>query len=945
MSASLPRRTRAPRTRPTRAAAALDGPALLVGPALLACFALLAALPAPAAAQAPSFSEVVSHEFGERITLHHQMVDYLETVAAASPRVTLIEQGRSWEGRRLVAAVVTSPNNHDRLDELRRRAAELADPRGANPARIEAIVDDQPVIVWYGGSIHGNELSGAEGLLKLLERLATADDPATRRVLENAVVLIDPMLNPDGRDAFARKNRENLGREPNPDPLDWNNDFTWWQGIKYRTGHYYFDTNRDWFAHTQRETRARVATMRAWHPQVAVDAHEMGREVEFFFDPATDPYPATFPAYALEGFELFNRAYAAAFDSAGFEYMTRERYNYFYPGYSTSYGSYQGAVGMLYEQGSSRGPALERPDGSVRTLAEALEHQYLAAWTAARTAADRRRELLRDYAAAKRAAVEDGRSGVRRYLLAPGGDPALLAEAVDLLLRGGVEVHRLTEEARLEGVRDRAGREVSDRSFAAGTFVVEAAQPMNRLVRALLEPEVPVPEDFLREARERVERDQDARFYDITAWSLPLLFDLEGYSSTDGRSLATTEVEEPLRPWGEDADPATGPMGTDAAAGRAPGPDPSAGAGPAAVPEAGYAYVVDGRSAASLPVLYHLVHRGHRAGMLLEPTRIAGEDLPAGSVVVLVGNNDAAVHDAVRELAGRFRVEVRALDTGLAEGERPSLGTGDLVRVRPPSVALLAESPVHGYSFGWAWYTLDRQYGIPTTVLRVGSVAGEDLSDYDVLVVPDLFTSSGLARELGGDGTARLRRWVRDGGTLVAVGEAVAFAREELDLLALRSWYEEAAGPGADGGAGRAADDPSEDGDGAADGGAPEPYRFEVPGAVLRGTVEDAWWLSAGVGRELPVLVASSRVYLPPEGTPDDDRRTVVRYAGEDPLQLSGHAWPESLERLSGAVFAYEERAGDGRVIAFTEDPSFRALWRGANRLFLNAVVVGPSAP
>jgi len=912
------------------------------GRAIALSGALLAVSLLPLSAQAPGFETVVGHDFGERITEHHQMVRYLETLAETSPRVTLLDQGESWEGRRLLAAVVTSPENHDRLGEIREGASTLADPRGVEPAEIERLVESQPAVLWYGGSIHGFELSGSEGLLKLLERLATGEDAATRRVLEEAVVIVDPMLNPDGRDAFAQKNHRALGRSPDPDPLDWANDFTFWQALAYRTGHYFFDTNRDWFAHTQRETRARVRTLRAWHPQISVDAHEMGREVEFYFDPATDPWPPYFPDYARDGFELFNRAYAAAFDSAGFEYMTRERYNYFYPGYTTSHASYQGAVGMLYEQGSSRGLSLERPDGSVRTLDEALEHQYLAAWTAARTAVENRERLLRDYVDAKRAAVEAGREGVRRYLLPPGGDPAHRAEAVDLLRRNGIEVGRLSEGVRLRGVRDRTGREVGERSFPAGTFVVEAAQPLNRLVRTLLEPEIPVPGEFLREARARVERDRNPRFYDITAWSLPLLFDLPGYGTTDGRALPADPVTAPLRPWGEDGDPSTRSGAT------LPGGTTDATADPGSVPRAGYAYVVDGRTAASVALLYHLVHGGHRAGMLLEPTRIGGREVADGTVVALVGNNDPSLHDAIRELAARFGVALLALDSGLAAGDRPSLGTGELIRVRPPRIALLAEDPVHAYSFGWAWYTLDRQYGIPATVLRTGSVADADLSDFDVLVIPDLFTASGMAEELGEAGRDRLERWVRDGGTLVAIGEGAELVRSEMELVGLRSWYEErtatrAAEDGGEPDGDRAGEAPASGGPDAGESG--EPYRFVVPGAILRGEVEKAWWLSAGLGEELPVLVNSSRLYLPPAGPPDAGARPVVTYAEEAPLRLSGHAWPETLERIPGAVFVYEERIGGGRVVVFAEEPNFRAFWRGANRLFLNAVVVGPSAP
>ncbi len=849
------------------------------------------ALRAPVWAQVPTFQEVSGHALGERITQHHDMQRYLERLAEVSPRVRVIRQGASWEGRAFLLAVVTAPEHHARLDAIQAASLSLSDPRRTDVGAARALIADQPVVVWFGGSIHGFELSGAEGLLKLLEHLATRDDPATLEVLRQAVVLIDPMLNPDGRDAFAHVNHENIGRVPNPERDDWANDFTGWQALKFRTGHYYFDTNRDWFAHTQRETRDRIPWLHAWRPQVAVDMHEMGPNAEFYFDPPGDPTSPHFPRFALRWFQQFGNAYAAAFDSAGFEYMTRERYNYFYPGYTSNRG-YHGAVSMLFEQGSSRGMALTRGDGSVRSLADALEQQYLAAWTATRVAAARRVELLTEYYESQRAAIADGARGYRRYLIPPEGDPALVRELARLLHRNAIEVEVLEREARLSGVRDRAGTSVGQRTFPAGTYVVDAAQPAGRMARALLEPDVPLPADFLAAARARVERDENPRFYDITGWSLPLLFNVGGYSATDAAPLPTRRFTT----------------------------EQVADGTPSAAAQASYAYLLDGRNAAALSVLYHLEDRGYRTGVLTAPSRIAGREVPGGSVIVRVGQNDPSVHDAVHDLAARYEVNVMAMQTGLSDSGYPSLGSGDhTFNVEKPVIALVAEEPVFAYSFGWTWYTLDRQYEIPTTVLRTRSVAGTDLSRFNVLVVPAV-SGSALADELGERGVQRLRQWVRDGGTLVTIAGATDFARKELELIALRDWYD------------------TDDGKNA--------QRFDVPGALFRTDLDRGFWLSAGYDAGgPPVLVDSDRLYLPPDGPPSARRRVVVRYAAGGGARLAGHAWPESQARLPGKVFLYEERVGAGRVIAFAEDPNFRGYVRGVNRLFLNAVILGPSAP
>lgn len=859
---------------------------------LFVALGLSAAVPLHAAAQrapTPAFRDISGHAFGERITQHHQMQRYLERLAEVSDRVTLMRQGSSWEGRELLLAVVTSPENRARLEEIRLNSLRLADPRRTTPAEADAIIREQPVVAWYGGSIHGFELSGSEGALKLLEHLTTRSDPATLEVLRRTVVLIDPMLNPDGRDAFAHLNHENNGRTPNPAPMDWANDFTGWQALKFRTGHYFFDTNRDWFAHTQRETRDRMPTLHAWRPQIATDMHEMGADAEFYFDPPGDPANPHMPRFAFRWFKAFGQAYAAAFDSAGFEYMSRERYNYFYPGYTSSRG-YHGAVAMLFEQGSSRGLALERAEGPVRTLAQALEQQYVAAWTGVRTAAANREILLREYYESQRGAVSPV-EGTRRYYI-PGDGAGNTRELIRLLRSNDAEVGVLTAETRIGPARDRAGAQGPARTLPAGTFVVETGQPSGRLVRALLEPHVPVPPDFLRVARRYVDRNENPRFYDITAWSLPLLFNVSAFSSDAPASPSVRPLTE---------------------ADLAPRPVPAA--------AGAYAYILPGNNPGSVAALYHLKAAGHRAALIRKATRLQGTDVPHGSVIVRLGQNDSTVHRHIERLAARYGLDVALARTGLSDSSLPTLGSGDWTfNARPTAIAILAEEPIQGYSFGWAWYTLDRQYEIPTTILRTRSVANTPLDRFNVLVIPEV-QAAGLVGVLGQPGVERIRRWVQDGGTLVTLGAATEFARDSsgLGLLALRSWYETEAGR--------------------------RQTRFSVPGAILRATLDPDYWLRAGYeGDELPMLVNSDRLYLAPEGPPDATRRTIATFAPGDPV-LSGHAWEESKQRLPGKVAVYEQRVGRGRIIAFAEEPNFRAYARGLNRMFLNAVILGPSAP
>jgi len=840
----------------------------------------------PAQAENLDFNSVVGYEFGERIATSYDVRRYMETLARETERVSLVHQGESYEGRPLIAAIITAPDNHARLDEIQATAQRLGDPRLG-----EADIENQPAVLWLGGSIHGFELSGTDGLTKLMEELATSEAEEVLDWLDNTVVIIDPTLNPDGRDAFAMFNHRRIGSQPNPSQKDWSNDFDGWDALGFRTSHYFFDINRDWFAHTHPETRERMALLQAWRPQVVVDAHEMGHDTEFYFDPPTQPRNPVFPDFAWDWFERFGAAYADAFDEAGVEYTKRDIFNYFYPAYTTSWGSYQGAVGMLYEQGSSRGLAMERSDGVTRTLGEALDQQYLAARAAVALSAEERTALLNDYRRGHEEAISDGERGTRRYILTPNSDPQILAETVAMLQRNGIEVQRLNEDTRLRGLSDRYGNRVGTETLPAGSFVIEAAQPRNRFIRALLEPETPVPEDFLAEARERVERGENPRFYDITAWSIPLLFDLEAFSSTSGAGLSLSEVDGRPVMGGE-------------------------------LPDANYAWLLDGRQTAAVAAAHHLRNAGYRVSVSPRAFSHDGQDFATGTVIVRVGKQQDGLRDKLAELVAQYDLQVSGVDGGrTAGGDIPALGGAATFSLAESNIALLAEHPMHAYSFGWAWHTLEEAYQLDTTVLRLESVGGTRLESFSTIVIADTFSASALADRLGDEGMDRLKRWVRDGGNLVVIGESVDFAREQLELIGLDdAWIDEDA----------------ED--------AAAVQRFSVPGAFFATEMDTRHWLAGGFSQAPHVLVNSSRIYQAPEKPASPARNAVIRYAEDLQSPTAGHAWQESVDRLPGAVFAWEERVGNGRVVAFPEDLNFRGYWRGVDRLFLNAVILGPSA-
>ncbi|MGF1670003.1 MAG: M14 family zinc carboxypeptidase, partial [Balneolaceae bacterium] len=639
-------------------------------------------------AQVKSFQEVAGHASGERITKNHQVTEYLHYLNEASDRIAIREIGTTYNHKLQMAAILTHPDNHARLDEIQRNGQLLDDPRQTTPEQARQIIESQPVILYLGGSIHGFELSGSEGLIRILDYFTTTNSPEALEQLRNTVMVIDPIINADGRDAFAQYNHQHKGRTANPSTIDWSNDFTSWDGRKYRTSHYYFDLNRDWFAHTHPETRNRAAILREWRPQAGVDAHEMGSEREFYIDPPTDPRSPHFPPYTTKWFEEYGKAHAAGFDREYIEYTTREIFNFFYPAYFTSYLTYQGAVGMLYEQGSSRGFAWELSDGTVRTLADAAFNQYTAFRSMIKMSSDRRSEMLNDYYDANRESIQKGSEGIVRYLIKDEGDPKLVNEAVNLLMRSGIEVKRLNANAELRNVRDRNGDTIGNHSFEMGTFVIEASQPRMRFIRMLMEPHIQIPEDFLAEARERVNRGENPRFYDITSWSLPLLFNLQGFSTTDNRSINAGQIESPISTVVNSIDVAK------------------------------YAYLIDGKQTALMSAIHPLREKGIRLHILYKPTQINGKRYNSGTLVVRTDGNDERVHQMISDLAEKFSFTADAVHSGLSDPGFPPLGSIEGKRVKKPDIAILGDHPTDGYSFGWIWHKLDQQYEIPHTILR-----------------------------------------------------------------------------------------------------------------------------------------------------------------------------------------------------------------------------------
>ena len=826
----------------------------------------------------PTPRSVLGYEVGDRFTPHHLLMRYAERIAAASRRVRLDTMAVTAEGREALLAIVTSEANQQRLDAIRQDANRVAG--GGNDA--EAAATRLPAIVWLAYTVHGNEASGTEAAIAMLYQLAAGTDAETRMILDSTVVLIEPVQNPDGHERHVQDVLRRLsphGPVAVPGALVYGSS---WPGA--RTSHWHFDLNRDWFIQSHPETRGRTATFLEWWPHVAVDLHEMGSNSTYFFAPPMEPVNKNVHQSIRTWWDIYAQANGAAFDRNGWSFFTREGYDEFYPGYGVSWPILTGAVGMTFEQASSGPGAIRRTDGTVLTLRQAAWQHYTAAWATTHTTARRRTERVRDYLEFRRTAVTDPpMGGIRGVGIARDGEGR--ADSLLRVLRGNrIVVQRLAPGTTVRGLPF-GGSQAASASLPLGGYLIDYAQTQGRLARALLEADAVLDSAFIRDELERRRTGQSSRFYDVTAWSLPMAFRLNAWS------LAVLPAGEPV----------TEP------------PRPAA-----ELPRAQYGYAFAPGSEASLRLLAGLLRDSVRVWFAPRSFRIGPAAFPSGAFVVRVAANDTTVHQRVRRLGAEAGARVTALASGMAD-EGTDLGSNSVFFIRPVRIGLVGGQPIGGNSFGFAQFLFDNRLGVPVVPIDAASLAGPVLDQVDVLVVPST-QAAAFERVLGDQGRTRIQEWVRSGGTLVTLEGATAWlATERLGLARIRVRTDSVRADSA--------------------GGAPLPAN--VPGAIARTLADTLSPLLAGIGAELPVLVNSSLVLTVPRNLRPGE--AVVRYAPRDRLRLSGYFWPEVYERLGGSPYLWTESAGRGRVIGFAGDPNFRDIWRGLLPLFANAVLLGPS--
>ncbi|MEM1324520.1 MAG: M14 family metallopeptidase [Bacteroidota bacterium] len=657
----------------------------------------------------------LKHNIGEQFTPHHRLIDYYEHVAENSPNVMLKYYGDTYEGRPLVLAFVSTPENLAnleaiRLNHLRKTGLETGKADGKDIA-----------VTWLSFTVHGNEAAGSESAMPVLYELASPNNERTKEWLENSIVILDPVLNPDGNSRYISWYRQYANRVPNPDLNSLEHREPWPNG---RVNHYLFDLNRDWAWATQKESQQRLKVYNQWLPHVHADLHEMGINSPYYFAPAAQPYHEYITDWQTEFQEDIGRNHAKYFDEEGWLYYTKEVFDLLYPSYGDTYPVYNGSIGMTYEQGGSgrAGRAGRAESGNLVTLKDRVAHHETTALSTIEVAAKNADRLSTEFEKFYDDAQNNPQGDYKTYIIKGTNSRAKLKRLTELL-----DLHRI-EYGSLSSSRDGNGfdyKMAKNGSFdiEPNDLIISAYQPKGVLTQVLFDPETAVV---------------DSLTYDITAWSLPYAYGFEAYATTD-RINSNAEFQLPAMPMLSKSDNT-------------------------------YAYAISWESVADAHFLSQLLQEGIKVRFTNGSFSLEGRDFSAGTLIVNRADNrnlEKGWQDRLMALAEEHEQLIVPLQTGYVDSGR-DLGSNSYSFIDAPNVAIVGDTPTFANEFGQVWFYMERELNYPVTVLTMKNLFSVDLDEYDVLILPE-----GRFRFSDGQ-VEQLQSWVRGGGKLIAIGRAVS---------------------------------------------------------------------------------------------------------------------------------------------------------------------------
>ncbi|NKI26251.1 zinc carboxypeptidase [Arenibacter sp. 6A1] len=800
----------------------------------------------------PTPKDIIGHEVGEWHVTHDKLLFYMQALAKASDRITLENRGTTFEGRPLVLATVTSPSNHKNIDIIRKEHLDLTENFNKKHD-----VNTMPIVVYQGFSIHGNEPSGSNAALAYAYYLAAAQGPEMEAMLADMVILLDPSFNPDGLQRFAYWANSNKSKNLVSDPNDREFHEVWPGG---RTNHYWFDMNRDWLPVQLPESRARIASFHKWMPNILTDHHEMGTNSTFFFQPGVPGrvHPLT-PKLNQELTREIGTYHAKALDNIGSLYYSEENFDDYFYGKGSTFPDINGSIGILFEQGSSRGHLQESENGLL-SFPFTIRNQFTTALSTIEAAKNMRPKILayqRDFYQTAKEEAEKNKT--KALIFGDTKDAAKTWHLAEILHRHKIKFHALDKDVTLGG---KAYKKES-------SFVIPTQQKNYRLVQAMFEKRTQFT---------------DSLFYDISAWTFPLAFNVD-YTEVPSMNYAGEEITE-LTPLTTTIEK-----------------------------ESNYAYLFEWHEYYTPKALNSILNMGIRAKVAKQPFFVEGKQYDYGSIMIPVQNqrfDSKELYAVLKKISNDSKVNMVAVQTGLTKGI--DLGSNEFEPLKKQEIAMIVGSGITSYDAGEIWHLLDQRYDIKLTKLDTEYFNRIDLAKYTAIILPNGSRGHGLDK----NGNEKLKQWVQNGGVLIGYRNATEWlSKNEFIKLTFKkdtlvakniSFGQKKDFLGAQ----------------------------ITGGAIFETSLDRSHPINFGYQKEQLPIFRNTNIYIEAD---KESFNNPIKYTNT-PL-LSGYISEENLALIKNSVPFQVQRMGKGRVIVFTDNTNFRGFWYGTNKLLMNAIFFG----
>lgn len=801
----------------------------------------------------PTPQSILGYEVGDWHVSHDKLVQYMYALAESSDRVEIEEYTRSHENRPLLTLKISSPENIQNLDDLRAEHLKLSDFNKSKSLDLSSM----PLVAYLGYSIHGNEASGSNAALLVAYYLAAAQGDEIEEWLRNTIILLDPSYNPDGLNRFASwvNSKKSLNLVSDPNNIEQNEP---WPGS--RTNHYWFDLNRDWLPVQHPESKGRIQQYHKWKPNVLTDHHEMGTNGTYFFQPGIPSRnnPLT-PPKTYELTQKIAEYHADALDKIGSLYYSKESFDDYYIGKGSSYPDLNGAVGILFEQASARGHAQQSANGLL-TFPFAIRNHFTTSLSTLRAANKLKSELLEHqrkfYSDIPSSAEKDE---IKGFIFNTGNDNSKLKAFLTILETHQVEVYHLNKKY---------GEFNTDNSF-----VIPMNQNQYRMIKGMFEQRTQF---------------QDSLFYDVSAWTLPLAFDLN-WQAIKSRNYTTSLLGTKFN--ANEQLTAVKPLQSST-----------------------YAYAFHWEDSQSPALLYNIQKTGLRTKVSTEPwTSRNGQFFERGSVIVPIQNQNleaSKIHQILSTLSQKHQIPVTAIVSGNADGFQ--LGSPKFKTLSALKALLLIGDGVNAYEAGEVWHLLDQRVGMALPMITIDQFNNIDLSSYHTIIM--------VNGSYGSLTQSKLKAWVQNGGNIITIRSASKWASEAgLSKIKYKKIAKDSTQK-------YLAYNTRSKTQGAQ----------RIGGTIFETQVDLTHPLGFGFSDDKLPVFKKGRQFMELTKNP----YAQPAHYTSNPL-LAGYISKENLEQIPGSPAIGLSAFGKGLIISFNDNPNFRAYWYGTNRLFLNALFFG----